>query len=390
MDQFKEITKKARSTAKDMMKFEEPEDYETIKPFIPVLKNSFNKSEIPKALALSMNIPIIEEELDRPIYTKDIDNDTNIDENIKDICREIRRKNKKAFNLWWAKSGLNTIQITNDMLKRLSDDNIKKLNEFGYTKEMLKEQETKQIRCMPFWHTPETPEKQLIDCGISSINVYKRIQPPNSIKQQKMDAVYISNKEVMDIFDDHTQLKICKYLLKLNSALLIYVNCTNSALLQIAYSISSQQRQIKCDDLSAKLDNMILENRRNTDRICGKLEDVENQLKDKNDVVSNTENKGIIIVKYLDESNYDISEDEYLIYLHGGKRSYWNTYNSKPNKYDVLYKFETISDHDKAIRTVKKKINITPINPKRHLFILKQEQIDTLGKWFEEWETKNK
>ena len=292
MDQFKEITKKARTIAKDMMKFEEPEDYETIKPFIPVLKNSFNKSEIPKALALSMNIPIIEEELDRPIYTKDIDNDTNIDENIKDICREIRRKNKKAFNLWWAKSGLINIDITNDMLRYLSGDNVKKLNDFGYTKEMLKEQETKQILCLSIQQAPETPEKQLIDCGISSINVYKRIQPPNSIKQQKMDAVYIPNKAVMDIFDDHTSLKICKYLLKVNSALLTYVNCTNSALLQIAYSISSQQRQIKYDDISAKFDEMMEENRKmreenrkNTDRIIlenrNETDRILNELKDK-------------------------------------------------------------------------------------------------------------
>ena len=144
MTQFKEITKKARTTAKDMMKHMYSEEYETIEPFRGVLKNSFNKHEIPKTLALSMNIPIIEEELNNPIYTKDIDDDTQIDENVKDICREIRRKNMKEKLIWWMRGGLKNVGMKESAIKMLKCES-KELEKFGFTKEILNDQEIKQI-----------------------------------------------------------------------------------------------------------------------------------------------------------------------------------------------------------------------------------------------------
>jgi hypothetical protein len=95
------------------------------------------------------------------------------------------------------------------------------------------------------------------------------------------------------------------------------------------------------------------------------------------------------MVQFLNDSEYDIPADRYLIYLHGGKRSYWNTYETKADEYNVLGKYETISDHDKAIRKVKNDMNLEPINPKRHLFSLDLKQIKKLNKWFKDWNILN-
>lgn len=54
----------------------------------------------------------------------------------------------------------------------------------------------------------------------------------------------------------------------------------------------------------------------NTDRICGKLDVVSNKLEDKKEVVKNTHYKGVLIVQLLDETDYDIPENLFLVYIH--------------------------------------------------------------------------
>ena len=195
MDQFIEIQKNAQTTARSMMKYQQLTQYEIIRPFRSVIKNPFNTSSIPETLALSLKIPIIKEELDTPIYTKDIDKDKNLDENIKDICCEIRKQNMKKFLIWWMRSGLQNVGMKADALRKIQSE-FKTLTDFGYTEEMLKNQNMEQILSVKNIHANEIPQKQLIDCNISSVNIYKRTEPVGSIIRQKMDAVYIPNDTV--------------------------------------------------------------------------------------------------------------------------------------------------------------------------------------------------
>lgn len=211
-----------------------------------------------------------------------------------------------------------------------------------------------------------------------------------SVNQNQSTQVYLPHKDIKNILRVQGRNSDVAHLLtELMESIIRYQSCAVYEATRIRTKAVISRQSCKIDELLAKMEQSRIEARENTDRICGKLDNVQAQLTDKKEVVKNTYNKGIIIVQFLDESGYDIPEDKYLIYLHGGKRSYWNTYKTDSDKYYILYEFDNISDHDKAIRKLKNDMDIKPINPKRHLFALTEEQIDKLGEWFNSWQEMN-
>tara|TARA_B110000908_G_scaffold164748_1_gene213189 strand:- start:117 stop:1280 length:1164 start_codon:yes stop_codon:yes gene_type:complete len=378
--------KEAMIIANEIMEHQNPQEWVTMKYFLKTIKNPFVSWSYYKKILLALGVPIIEEPIDQDIYIQDILKNTRLTDEQKGENIEFRKEFYKEKTIWFhrAKFG-ESVGISSNTLKQIQDGS-KELLKFGFDDLIaINQAKTKQIKLVKNINQLQNEPKLIkLECRILEKGLCKRTEPIGAISQNKLNQIYLPHTQIKQILRIQGRNSDLAFLiLDLMDAISIYKTCVIGALSEVQ-SVSI------IDNLLIEMKQSRIEAREHTDRICGNLEDVKTQLKDKKEVISNTEDKGVIIVHYIDETGYTVPEDEFLIYLHGGKQSYWHNYYDKEDKYNVVYCFETISDHDKAIRIVKRELGIKSLKPKRHLFALKQEKLDSLGEWFGNWEEKNR
>lgn len=396
-----------------------PDDWAILKHFIPTIKNPLVLWEYYKKILLALNIPIIEETIDKDLYIKDILDDDKLTQEEKDEDIAFRRKYRKEVIIWFLRKKFgevlqikdSTITMINDKRKKTGKPLIpeRKLTDFGYTLDDIKTENIKRmkvsnligdLKSSSIDSTDETQSSSIhkIHYNLTEKDGYRRLEPIGSVNQNQSTQVYLPHKDIKNILRvQGRNSDIAHLLTELMESIIRYQSCAVYEATRIRTKAVISRQSCKIDELLAEMKESRKEAREQSEKLhkdnqklIDKADDILGKLEDKKEVVKNTYNKGVLMVQFLDESDYDVPEGKYLIYLHGGKRSYWKTYETKEDKYYVMYKFETISDHDKAIRKIKTDMNIEPINPKRHLFALTEEQIDTMADWFQEWQDKNK
>ena len=295
---YKQIEAEAIATGGDMLQHMNPQKYTMIEPFIGRI-NKPNPSEIMKILGLSNNIPVITFDIDKPIYIKDIQDDNRLDDNIKEICYKIRRNDMRESAVYWNRSNMTNIGLNKSTLRKycktrmvLGEDTADKegntIKGFGFDKTLLN-QKNRDFQCVQILDASEIESVQILDapeteylhgmdasivqrkCAIGEYDKYIYIEPSDSLTQRKMDAVYLRTDEVMDILMEHGSLPICKYVCKLYDALLSYSDYICLSMKQIAYAISSEQRQCKLTKLLEKQDKTIEKIDSNHREIMGRL-----------------------------------------------------------------------------------------------------------------------
>jgi hypothetical protein len=375
----------------EFMKHQYPEDWHIIKHFATTIKNPFVLWSYYKKILLALRVPIIEEPLDKKIYIDDILTDNSLTQGEKDSDIDFRKEYHKEATIWFHRAQFGEAVDISSATMRKINDNTKTLCDFGYNDmHELKNSEIKKIKVVKKFHNLQSDNSIIkLECKFLEKQSCKRFEPVGSIPQNQQAQVYLPHTQLKKILQMQGRNNPLAFLLlDLSEAIIRYQSCAIAEALRFRSKLTICRLGSKIDELLDESRQSREEARENTNRIVGRLDIVSNQLDIKKEVVSNTETKGVIIVQYLDESKYNLNNGEFLIYIHGGKQSYWHNYHEDAERYNVLYCFNAISDHDKAIRVVKRDLHLTTIPLKRHLFKMDQDTLDAVGNWYSIWETK--
>ena len=166
--------KEAMIIANEIMEHQNPQEWVTMKYFLKTIKNPFVLWEYYKKILLALRIPIIQEPVEKDLYIQDILDDDDLNDKEKQDDITFRKEHHKEAIVWFhrAKFG-ESLKIGSSTIRMIKNGE-RTLENFGYTEEMLKNQNMEQILSVKNIHANEIPQKQLIDCNISSVNVYKR------------------------------------------------------------------------------------------------------------------------------------------------------------------------------------------------------------------------
>ena len=256
---YRPLEKIVTAHTNEIMKHSYPIEWSIIRYFVETIKNPFVLWEYYKKILLALRIPIIQEPVEKDLYIQDIldDDDLNDEEKQDDIT--FRKEHHKEAIVWFhrAKFG-ESLKIGSSTIRMIKNGE-RTLENFGYTEEMLKNQNMEQILSVKNIHANEIPQKQLIDCNISSVNVYKRTEPVGSIIRQKMDAVYIPNDtEIDDLLDIQGRNSDCgKLLVKLMRSIIRYQSCAIGEALRFRSKLVIRRVLNDNTDLLAKMDVMM-------------------------------------------------------------------------------------------------------------------------------------
>ena len=221
---------------------------------------------------------------------------------------------------------------------------------------------------------------------------YIRTEPVGSVNQNKLVQTYISRDQLQELKKNNmSKNPICDFYYNFEKALKLYGSyCMSESML----IIGELRFEHKCIENSALMNRLALMDRKADQReekasaerqqMSQTIERIDSRLTDKTDVVANKKNKGVILLRQTDERGFDVKDNEYLIYIHGGLQDRWNTFQESEN-YEVLYEFKNISDHDKALRLMKDELMLTArelMQPKRNLLRVRRRRYHQVRDWY--------